>query len=96
MLTMEDELIQVFVEVDDLLKEMGHRSHHHAKLSDSEVITIASMKELWHLKTDKASLRLIKEKFGSFFPSIVWLQPLAKTVQTVGCFDERIESKISQ
>lgn len=27
MLTMEDELIQVFVDVDDLLKEMGHRSH---------------------------------------------------------------------
>lgn len=79
MLTMSDELIQVFVEVDDSLKAMGHQDHYHAHLSDSEVITIGLMKEIWHLKTEKASWRLIKEKFGSFFPSDVWLQPPLKT-----------------
>lgn len=78
MLTMDEELIQVFVEVDDQLKAMGHKSHHHAKFCDSEVITIASIKEIWRLKTDRSVFRLIREKFGSFFPSDVWLQSLVK------------------
>lgn len=93
MLTMEDELIQVFVKVDDCLKEMLHQDHHHARLSDAEVITIGLMKEVWHLKTDKSSWRLINEKFKSFFPSVVWVQPFIETIQMVGHPHETVKSQ---
>ena len=80
MITMKDELINVFFEVDEKLKAMGHKSHYHAHFSDEEVITIGIMKELWHLKTEQSIWRLIRDQFRSFFPSIVQLQPFSKTL----------------
>lgn len=73
MLPMEDELIQVFCKVDDLLKSMGYRDHHLSQFTAPEVITIAIVKELWGLRTTKHMWRLIRDKFGSFFPSVVFL-----------------------
>jgi hypothetical protein len=76
MLSMEDELIKVFCEVDDKLNEMGYQDHHLSQFTAPEVITIGIMKELWRLRTIKSVWRLIHDQFGSFFPSTVFLQPL--------------------
>lgn len=71
MLTMEEELIKVFCEVDDQLKSLGYQDHHLSQFTAPEVITIGIMKELWGLRTIKKMWRLIHDQFGVFFPSIV-------------------------
>lgn len=66
MVTMEVEVINVFFEIDEVLKGRFHKSHHHADSTDSEVITVGIMKALWHMKTDQAIWRLIRDQFKSF------------------------------
>ena len=75
MLPMEEELIQVFCKVDDALKKMEYRDHHLSQFTAAEIITVAIMKELWGLRTIKHIWRLIRDKFSSFFPSAMLLQP---------------------
>ena len=70
MLTMEEEIINIFFEIDEKLKRFKHNSHHHTKFSDSEAITLSVIKIFWTMNSDKHFHRLIKEKFMHLFPKL--------------------------
>lgn len=70
MITMEEELINVFFAIDEKLKVFNHESHYHTNFSDSEVLTLLVIKVIWTMKSDKKFHRLIKEKFLEFFPKL--------------------------
>lgn len=88
MLPMEDELIQVFCLIDDQLKALNFKEHHHSRFTGSEVITIGVLKELWKLRTLKAIWRLIRDQFQSFFPSTHFIQSFSQATKAFGPYHE--------
>jgi hypothetical protein len=83
MVSMEEEIINVFFVIDEKLKVFHHESHYHSKLSDSEVITLSIIKELWKTYSDKDFFRLIKEKFSNLFPYLCDYSQYMKRVKSL-------------
>ncbi|RZL38396.1 MAG: hypothetical protein EOP00_28565, partial [Pedobacter sp.] len=70
MLPMSKEIIKVSEKINKLLINLGHVSHHNAKCSDTDILTLMVLKILWTIKSDKHFHRLIKEKFIEEFPNL--------------------------
>lgn len=95
MLTMEDEIINVFFEIDEKLKLLGHESHYNSKFSDSEVITLIVIKIFWTIKSNKRFHQLINEKYLNLFPNFLEYSRYIKRSKSVSYIAFKLIEEIS-
>ena len=52
-------IISVFVVIDDTIKALGHQTHHHATLSDAEILTVAVVAAKYFNNNHKLTLSVL-------------------------------------
>lgn len=76
MAPLEEQLIAIYVFVDDFLQTHPHLAHWRRsphgrpRFSDAEVLTIGLMQSVFGVATLKQSYRLVRRTFGSAFPHL--------------------------
>lgn len=70
MLSINEEINNIWTKINELLFKLGHKSHYNAKCSDGMILTLMVLKIFWTIKSDKHFHRLIKTKFSQEFANI--------------------------
>ena len=94
-LTLTEKIINIFFEVDEILKKMGHKEHYHSMISDSEIITLMVFKVHLTIKSEKAFHQLINEKFKDLFPKLPEYSRYLKRVKNCGYMSYKLIEELS-
>ncbi len=81
MITIEDEIIKIFFEVDNKIKEKEYKEAINIKISNSEIITLSIAKELIGKGTDKDFYRSISENYKYLFPNLPHYSKVLKRIK---------------
>lgn len=84
MLSMSEEIIKVGNKINNLLSNLNHVSHHNAKFTDNNILTLMVLRIIWTIKSEKHFHRLIKEKFSIEFPNLPEYSAYLKRTKKLG------------
>ena len=94
-LTFTEKIINIFFEVDELLKKLGHKDHYHSMISDSEIITLMVFKVHLTIKSEKAFHQLINERFKDLFPKFPEYSRYLKRIKNCGYMSYKLIEELS-
>lgn len=94
-LSLTDKIINIFFEVDEILKKNGHKDHYHSMISDSEIITLMVFKVHMSIKSEKDFHQLINERFKDLFPKLPEYSRYLKRVKNCGYMAYKLIEEIS-
>lgn len=94
-LTFTEKIINIFFEVDELLKKLGHKDHYHSMISDSEIITLMVFRVHLSIKSEKAFHQLINERFKDLFPKFPEYSRYLKRIKKCGYMSYKLIEELS-